>query len=135
MACPSRPPAMASAYPHFSHGALGVVIRWWITAGQREFGQTGAMNGRPRTTYADAADGSLIAYQTLGDGPLDLIYLTGSISHVDMRWEDPASARFCERLASFSGMNGVLGISALRCGLVSTQVKWRLAEVISAGFR
>ncbi len=56
----------------------------------------------PQTRYAKAGDGNQIAYQVLGEGPLDLVYLTGSLSNVDVRWEHPMSARFLERLASFS---------------------------------
>jgi class 3 adenylate cyclase len=44
----------------------------------------------------------LIAYQVVGEGPLDLVYLSGSTSHVDVRWESPHFARFYEGLASFS---------------------------------
>lgn len=53
------------------------------------------------TKYAKGSEG-LIAYQVIGEGPRDLVYLTGGASHVDARWESPYSARFCERLASFS---------------------------------
>ena len=56
----------------------------------------------PQTKYANARDGNQIAYQILGEGPLDLVYLTGSLSNVDVRWEHPSSAQFLERLASFS---------------------------------
>ncbi len=42
-----------------------------------------------------------IAYQVVGDGP-DLVLLTGTLSHVDVRWGDPLHARFLHRLASFS---------------------------------
>ena len=38
----------------------------------------------------------------VGDGPLDLVYLTGALSHVEVRWENPHVVRFLERLASFS---------------------------------
>ena len=55
----------------------------------------------PDTQYAEGPDG-LIAYQVLGDGPLDLVYLTGSTSHVDVRWESPTQRYFHERLAAFS---------------------------------
>ena len=55
----------------------------------------------PETRYAKSP-GGLIAYQVLGDGPIDLLWLSGGTSHVDVRWEAPASARFFERLASFS---------------------------------
>jgi class 3 adenylate cyclase len=46
--------------------------------------------------------GADIAYQVLGDGPLDLVYLNGLTEHIDMQWEHPLMARFLERLASFS---------------------------------
>ena len=56
----------------------------------------------PQTRYATARDGNQIAYQIAGDGPVDLVYLTGSLSNVDVRWEHFSSSRFLERLASFS---------------------------------
>ena len=56
---------------------------------------------QPDTRYAHARDG-LIAYQVDGDAPLDLVYLSGSTSHVDVRWESPDFSRFYEGLASFS---------------------------------
>ena len=56
----------------------------------------------PQTRYAKARDGNQVAYQVLGEGPLDLVYLTGSLSNVDVRWEHPSSAQFLECLASFS---------------------------------
>ena len=43
-----------------------------------------------------------IAYQVLGEGPLDLVYVPGWLSHVELSWEQPMLARFLERLASFS---------------------------------
>ena len=43
-----------------------------------------------------------IAYQVIGDGPLDLVYVPGWVSHVELAWEEPTLARFLERLASFS---------------------------------
>jgi len=55
----------------------------------------------PETRYA-TSDAGLIAYQVVGDGPFDLVYMNGSASHVDVRWEAPPFARFLERLASFS---------------------------------
>ncbi|MGA8724618.1 MAG: adenylate/guanylate cyclase domain-containing protein [Acidimicrobiales bacterium] len=60
------------------------------------------MPERPTTQYARTEDGSQIAYQVIGQGPFDLVYLTGHLSHVDVRWEHPPSARFLDRLASFS---------------------------------
>jgi len=56
----------------------------------------------PHTKYVKARDGNQIAYQVLGEGALDFVYLTGSLSNVDMRREHPSSARLLERLDSFS---------------------------------
>ncbi len=56
---------------------------------------------RPTTRYAKSGDYS-IAYQVVGDGPLDLVYVPGFVSHVEHAWEDPDLARFLNRLASFS---------------------------------
>ena len=43
-----------------------------------------------------------IAYQVVGDGPFDLVYVPGWVSHVELAWEEPMLAAFLERLASFS---------------------------------
>ena len=56
----------------------------------------------PETKYATAPDGTNIAYQVVGDGPEDLVFVPGWISNLDLFWEMPASRRFFARLASFS---------------------------------
>ena len=43
-----------------------------------------------------------IAYQTVGSGPLDLVFVPGFISNLDHAWYDPSLAHFLSRLASFS---------------------------------
>ena len=43
-----------------------------------------------------------IAYQVLGNGPIDLILSPGWVTHLDLAWDIPPLARFLERLASFS---------------------------------
>ena len=43
-----------------------------------------------------------IAYQVVGEGPLDLVFVSGWVSNLDLMWEDPSYARFLRRLASFS---------------------------------
>ena len=43
-----------------------------------------------------------IAYQVVGEGPLDLVFVPGWVSHVELAWEEPTLASFLERLASFS---------------------------------
>jgi len=56
----------------------------------------------PETRYAKAPDGTSIAYQVVGDGPVDLVYASGIWSNVELMWEDPSWAHFLERLAKFS---------------------------------
>jgi class 3 adenylate cyclase len=53
----------------------------------------------PMTRYAHS-DGAEIAYQTVGDGSLDILFLPGWISHIEQLWELPANRRFLERLSS-----------------------------------
>jgi pimeloyl-ACP methyl ester carboxylesterase len=43
-----------------------------------------------------------IAYQVVGEGPIDLVYVPGFTSHIGYAWEFPPFARFLRRLASFS---------------------------------
>ena len=53
------------------------------------------------THYADS-NGVNIAYQVHGDAPLDLVFVPGFVSHVELIWEEPSVARFFRRLMSFS---------------------------------
>jgi pimeloyl-ACP methyl ester carboxylesterase/class 3 adenylate cyclase len=53
------------------------------------------------TRYARNGDIN-IAYQVVGDGPFDLVFVPGFISHLDLQWADPRIARFLDKLASFS---------------------------------
>lgn len=55
----------------------------------------------PQTRYARSGNLN-IAYQIIGNGPSDLVYVPGWVSHVEEVWEEPSSARFLNRLASFS---------------------------------
>ena len=55
----------------------------------------------PETNYAKSGDYH-IAYQAIGTGPPDLVFIHGWISHIEHMWEEPRMARFLERLASFS---------------------------------
>ena len=55
----------------------------------------------PLTRYARSGEAS-IAYQAIGDGPLDLLFLPGWISQVEHLWELPALRRYLDRLAAFS---------------------------------
>jgi class 3 adenylate cyclase/pimeloyl-ACP methyl ester carboxylesterase len=54
----------------------------------------------PVTRYARSGEAS-IAYQVVGDGGLDLLFLTGWLTQLEQLWEAPANRRFLERLATF----------------------------------
>jgi pimeloyl-ACP methyl ester carboxylesterase/DNA-binding CsgD family transcriptional regulator len=56
---------------------------------------------QPATNYAKSGDVN-IAYQTVGQGPLDLVLVPGWVSNVDVAWEEPRHAYFLRRLGSFS---------------------------------
>jgi len=51
--------------------------------------------------YARSGDVN-IAYQVVGDGPIDLVFVMGWVSHLEYFWKAPTFARFLQRLASFS---------------------------------
>jgi DNA-binding SARP family transcriptional activator/pimeloyl-ACP methyl ester carboxylesterase len=53
---------------------------------------------RPETRYVKS--GAVhIAYQVLGDGERDIVFVPGVLSHAELAWEDPATAEFYRRLA------------------------------------
>ena len=56
---------------------------------------------RPKTTYA-WSDGTAIAYQVVGASGPDLLFVPGSVTHLEVQWEEPRVRRFFNRLASFS---------------------------------
>jgi len=55
----------------------------------------------PETRYARSGEGS-IAYQVVGDGPFDVVFVPGFISHVELVWTVPSRGEMLERLATFS---------------------------------
>jgi len=56
----------------------------------------------PETRYAKTVDGVNIAYQIVGEGPVDMVYLQPWFSHIEYGWENPLEERFLMTLASFS---------------------------------
>jgi pimeloyl-ACP methyl ester carboxylesterase len=56
----------------------------------------------PETRYAKTVDGVHVAYQVRGDGPVDLVYVTGFASCFEVELEEPRSVRFFGGLSSFS---------------------------------
>jgi class 3 adenylate cyclase len=56
---------------------------------------------QPETRYVAVGDAD-VAYQVVGEGPLDLLFVFGLGSHVEFFWANPATAEFLTRLAAFS---------------------------------
>jgi pimeloyl-ACP methyl ester carboxylesterase/class 3 adenylate cyclase len=55
----------------------------------------------PKTHYTSVG-GISIAYQVLGNGPVDLVMVPGWLSNIEVFWEEPRVRRFLEQLASFA---------------------------------
>jgi pimeloyl-ACP methyl ester carboxylesterase len=53
------------------------------------------------TQYTER-DGARLAYQVLGEGPTDVLFVNPWFTHLDLQWEERGLAAFFERLASFS---------------------------------
>ena len=56
----------------------------------------------PRTRYAKTDDGAHIAYQVVGDGPSDLLFIPWWWNHLESQWDDPSISHFLDRLAGFA---------------------------------
>jgi pimeloyl-ACP methyl ester carboxylesterase len=56
----------------------------------------------PETRYATSADGVHVAYQVFGAGDVDVVFIPGFVSHLELTWQLPGLDRFMERLAAFS---------------------------------
>jgi class 3 adenylate cyclase len=56
----------------------------------------------PETRYAKTIDGVHVAYQTVGDAPVDIIFVMAWATHIDLMWKEPKLARFLSRLGAFS---------------------------------
>jgi len=54
----------------------------------------------PETKYAPSGD-IYIAYQVTGDGPVDLLWAPGTVSHLDLDWDSPVKSQFIKRLSTF----------------------------------
>jgi class 3 adenylate cyclase len=61
----------------------------------------GSMTAAPETHYARSADGTNLAYQVSGVGPLDLVFVNGG-GPIDLLSEDPGFVRLRKRLETFS---------------------------------
>ncbi|MGH9172866.1 MAG: alpha/beta fold hydrolase, partial [Vicinamibacterales bacterium] len=55
----------------------------------------------PRVQYAHSGNVN-IAYQVVGSGPIDLVFVMGWVSHLEYFWNEPSFARFLQRLSSIA---------------------------------
>ena len=55
----------------------------------------------PRVSYAHSGNVN-IAYQVVGSGPIDLVFVMGWVSHLEYFWNEPSFARFLTRLSSMA---------------------------------
>jgi pimeloyl-ACP methyl ester carboxylesterase len=55
----------------------------------------------PSVQFAKGSKG-WVAYEVMGEGPVDIVLLTGPLSHLDLMWDEPSCASFLRNLASFS---------------------------------
>ncbi len=78
----------------------------------------------PTTKYA-ISDGVYIAYQVHGRGAVDLVTVPPAVSHLDLRWDDPAYARALRRLGSFAR---VIALDKRGSGLSDRTAKLPSAE-------
>ena len=56
----------------------------------------------PETRYTKTEDGVHIAYQVMGEGPIDFVYAAPWVTHLEYRWELPEYATYLRRIASFT---------------------------------
>ena len=53
--------------------------------------------GQPQTRFVET-DLGYLAYQVLGSGPRDVLFITGGVSNIDAMWDEPSAVRFFDRL-------------------------------------
>src|SRR4030095_4886541 len=56
----------------------------------------------PEARYATTDDGVSIAYQVVGGGPIDLVFVHSFVSHVEVFWELSPFERFVGELSSWA---------------------------------
>ena len=89
----------------------------------------------PEIRYAKSGD-LRIAYQVVGSSDLDLVFIQGFVSNLDLCWEQPGWAYFLSRLAGFSrfkrgGATGRRGRRALATVLRRAAARPHAAEIFS----
>ncbi len=72
-----------------------------------------------------------IAYQVIGSGPVDLVFVMGWVSHLEYFWNEPSFARFLTRL---SAMARLILFDKRGTGLSDPRVGERTARRSSSGW-
>jgi hypothetical protein len=67
----------------------------------RRPGENGRVKHVPETQYARSGDVN-IAYQVVGDGPFDLVFVPGYVTHLELAWKLPTFGPSLAEMASFS---------------------------------
>jgi DNA-binding SARP family transcriptional activator/pimeloyl-ACP methyl ester carboxylesterase len=74
------------------------ILRHDPTLGYHPVQPQGRDHNSPQTRYVESG-GVHIAYQVVGDGDRDILFVPGLMSHVELAWEDPGTVQFYRRLA------------------------------------
>lgn len=92
------------------------------------------LTSAPRVQYAPSGNVN-IAYQVVGDGPVDLVFVMGWVSHLEYFWNEPSFARFLTRLSGLGRLislrqtrHGTLGPCARECVAVARSTPRRCAS-------
>jgi pimeloyl-ACP methyl ester carboxylesterase len=89
---------------------------------------------QPTTLYAQAGNVN-IAYQVIGDGPVDLVWAWGLASNIEVVWEEPSYAAFLRRLSQFARVilfdRRGCGISDREGTAVTPTLEERMDDVIA----
>jgi len=102
--------------------------------GHRGRAQSAQSFPAPPTRYALTDDGVHIAYQVLGQGDRDIVFVPGLMSHLDLVWEDADTAGFYQRLATLGRLilfdKRDTGLSDRAVGDLSLQERMRDVQAV-----
>src|SRR5262249_42636345 len=104
-------------------------------------GHSGRVADGPETRFAMTREGDRVAYQVIGDGPVDVIVTRTPMFPVDLMWDEPRLVRFLTRLSSFcrhiwfdargTGASDPIALTEAR--LMESQVEDMLAVIDEVG--
>lgn len=87
----------------------------------------------PKTRYARTGEGAHIAYQVLGDGPMDLVFVPYDHSNIEAKWELPRHSSFVRGLAGHARVvlldRRGIGASDRGTGLSTPTIEARMDDI------